>query len=455
LRDPNTHVGYVDAFAGNGALLKNYEKALASFRSAERELVDFENRMAALKEKAELLRHRVDELERAAIRAGELGDLETKICLMENSERIFEALGHVHSTLDDDETGTVASLAQSVKRLERVADVDPRLGVFLSQLEEAELTLRDCADGLRSYVDDFEFDADRLRALQDRRAQLLDLERRYGLDADGLVRARDDWTRELESVTFEDDRRKTLSHRLDDALRKLQREADRLSASRKKSARELDERMTVELEALMITGARFRSDFAYEPNDAGPVRIGGARAAARPDGVDVVRFIVQTNPGESEGPVDEIASTGEISRISLALKKTIHADRDTRPILVFDELDAGVGADLGGVIAKKLLELSAAYQIICITHMPQIAAVGRHHLVVAKRSVKGRTFARVTPVAGDDRRREIARMLGGEKGSDKRVELAGEMLSAGEARNAAGGPEVGPKRGKKQKNVRP
>ena len=153
---------------------------------------------------------------------------------------------------------------------------------------------------------------------------------------------------------------------------------------------------------------------------------------AGPDGADVVRFMVRTNPGESEGPVDEIASTGEISRISLALKQILQNSGGRavgRAVLVFDELDAGIGADLGDVIAEKLLELSARYQIICITHMPQIAAVGERHLVVSKRSEDGRTVAGVSAVAGEERKREVARMLGGREGSDKRIALAGELLA--------------------------
>jgi DNA repair protein RecN (Recombination protein N) len=435
LRDPETHIDYLDAFGGHEDLRERYRGALAAFNKVNDELSDFDRRVALLREKEELLRHRIEEIERARIKRGELDDLETQIRLLENSERIVEALTFVFSTLEGEEDGppgTSDSLARAIRMLTRVADVDPRIATFVSQLQDTELTLRDCAAGVRSYLDGFEFDADGLRAQEQRRSYLLELERRYAAGCDELLDKAAEWSQELEGLAFEDQERGALRKRREGALRSLRGSAKRLRQARKKTASDLDGEMTKGLVDLMIRGARFRVDVGCEPADDGPLVVDGRRAAARPDGGDVVRFMVTTNPGESEGPVDQIASTGEISRISLSLKKVVRRRRGIerhRPVLVFDELDAGVGADLGGVIAEKLLELSDGFQIICITHMPQIAAAAQRHLVVSKHSVGGRTSARVAPVDGNERRREIARMLGGEEGSDKRTALAGELLA--------------------------
>lgn len=435
LRDPATHVGYLDAYGGHDGLLEHYRESLSGFTRAGNELADFDRRVALLREKEELLRHRITEIGRAEIEPGEMKELESSIRLMENSERVVEALAIVHGLLegdDDGADGTTAAVSRAVRGLSRVADVDARLGEFVSQLEEAEVTLRDCADGVRSWLDGFEFDPGRLGAIRDRRSYLFELERRYGMDADDLVARCEKWRRELDSVAFEDEERGELEERRRLAAGALQKAAAGLTRARRKAARELDGEMTRELEALVIKGARFRS--VVEPDLApdGHLEARGKPVNAGPDGADVVRFLVRTNPGEVEGPVDEIASTGEISRISLALKQTLQTGRGRaarRAVLVFDELDAGIGADLGDVIAEKLLELSARYQIICITHMPQIAAVGERHLVVSKSSRDGRTVAGVTTVAGEERRREVARMLGGREGSDKRIALAGELLA--------------------------
>jgi DNA repair protein RecN (Recombination protein N) len=436
LRHADSHIGYLDAFGDHRELTDRYRSALVAFEKAEDALDQFDRRLAILREKEELLRHRIEEIQRAGIERGELKETEAAITLLENSERIFEALGSVFSALeglDEDTGGVTSSLARAGRQLARVADADPRIAAFVAQLEEAELTLSDCANGVRSYLDGFEFDADRLQDLEQRRSYLLELERRYAMSLDELAGKTEEWTRELESLACENQERAVLEAGLDEARVKLRGAAARLRAARKKAGRALDAAVTAELEALMIRGAGFRTEVGYEADDGGVLEVEGRPAAAGPDGGDVVRFVVRTNPGESEGPVDEIASTGEISRISLSLKKAIRTRNDSaqkRAVLVFDELDAGVGADLGGVIAEKLLELSDSFQIICITHMPQIAAAGGRHLVVAKRSDDGRTTAHVTVVEGKDREREVARMLGGEEGSDKRKALASELLAA-------------------------
>jgi DNA repair protein RecN (Recombination protein N) len=451
LRDPDAHVSFVDAFAGNQKPIAAYQDALGSFRNAERTLAEFDRKVATLKEKEELLRHRIEEIDRAAMTEGEMDELESKIRLLENAEKIFEALGFVHEALDDDEAGAGSAVAQSIRRLSGLAKVDERIGAFGAQLEQVEISLRDCADGVRAYLDGFEFDPEYLRSMHDRRSYLLELERRYGVSVDEIVRTREVWADDLESVAFEDEERRALSERVEETAQVLKSAANDLSAARRTAAGELDRRMTSELKALMIAGARFRTEITSAFDKGDTMGIADMSSAARADGADAVRFMVVTNPGEAEGPVDEIASTGETSRISLALRSTIEGDRSggaahrtargetrsrlSRPgggsVLVFDEVDAGVGADLGGVIADKLLELCKRYQIICITHMPQIAAAANRHLVVVKQSADGRTAARVTPAEGDDRRREIARMLGGESGSDKRLALAGELLVEG------------------------
>ncbi|MCK4775961.1 MAG: AAA family ATPase, partial [Candidatus Krumholzibacteria bacterium] len=216
LRDRDAQVGFVDAFAGNHKLVAVYQDALGSFRNAERTLAEFDSKVATLKEKEELLRHRIEEIDRAAMTEGELGELEGKIRLLENAEKIFEALGFVHEALDDDEAGAGSAVAQSMRRLSGVAEVDERIGAFVGQLEQVEISLRDCADGVRAYLDRFEFDPECLRSLHDRRSYLLELERRYGMSVDEIVRTREVWAGELESVAFEDEERRALSQRVEE-----------------------------------------------------------------------------------------------------------------------------------------------------------------------------------------------------------------------------------------------
>jgi len=185
--------------------------------------------------------------------------------------------------------------------------------------------------------------------------------------------------------------------------------------------------MSAELRELMMPGARFRSRIGVVEDRTSALRIDDQPVRFGPGGIDEVVFHVRTNEGEAEGSVADIASSGELSRIALALKKVASVGREGT-VLVFDELDAGVGADLGEMLARKLSSLAERFQIVCITHLPQVAAAARRHLVVAKTTEKSRTYVHVHDVSDRVRVEEIARMLGGKVGSQKRLALAEEML---------------------------
>jgi len=442
LRNAESHVGFLDASAGHGNLLEVYHRALGAWTKTMADLDVFNGRIETLKEKEELLRHRLGEIERAELSDGELDRLGNSIGLMENAEKIFESIRFVSAVVDEDEAGTAQQLAQCVRRIENVSDLDGRVADFADRLKELELALSDCSADMRAYVEGFEFDPQRLQEMRERRAYLLDLERRYDKSVEEIIEKRARWEQDLDGIQYADEERQALVDRLQEANRLLQQSADNLTESRRRAASVLDKKMTRELGGLMMPGARFRTQIDSELRENGPLVAKGKNIAALPDGADVVRFCVRTNRGESEGPLDEIASTGEISRISLALKKAVQKTRGKNGnsgsgngVLVFDELDSGVGADLGGLIANNLLELGAVYQIICITHMPQIAAAGSRHLVVSKTSTGSRTTARVEPVDGKQREQEIARMLGGVEGSDNRLALAAEMLGNNKTRS--------------------
>jgi DNA repair protein RecN (Recombination protein N) len=280
---------------------------------------------------------------------------------------------------------------------------------------------------MRAFLERLEFEPGELERKQERLAHLTDLERRYQMTVDEIVSESEAWRKELGSIEFEDEERSKLRKEKNACLSRLRKAAVKLGESRRKAAEALDKKMTKELGQLMMAGARFRTDVSYEADASSDLVIGKQGVRIGPDGIDRAEFYVRTNPGEDEGALADVASSGELSRIALALKEMVSMGREGS-LLIFDELDAGVGADLGEMIAKRLQGLARSYQIICITHMAQIAARADSHLVVSKRSSGGRTFAEVSAVDGDGRLAEIARMLGGKEGSEKRLALAHEML---------------------------
>lgn len=451
LKFPENHVAYLDQFAGDEQPLGRYREALEQFRVADRELREFDARIALLKEKKELFEHRLGEIERARIVAGEKQKLEEFIRVLDHASEVFESLTEVEKVVFEDDESAVALVGRARARLSRLVHLDARFETFLRELESAEITLKEVASSARAYLDGFEFEPEDLEKKQNRLALLIDIERRYRMPLEQILEESERWKRELGLVEFEDEERAKLAGRREELLGFVRERALQLREVRVKAARELDKVMTRELGGLMMAGARFRTDVSLDEDEAGEVLVDGTRVRVQAQGVDRVEFFVRTNPGESEGPMAEIASSGELSRIALALKEIVssrgagvaarggsgssgnfansgRSGSGCGSLLVFDEVDAGVGADLGEMIAARLHRLAEGYQIVCITHMPQIAAKAVRHLVVGKRTSGGRTFTEVSEVHGDERVSEIARMLGGREGSEKRLALAREML---------------------------
>ncbi len=254
---------------------------------------------------------------------------------------------------------------------------------------------------MRAYLDGLQFEPGDLENKQSRLGVLLDFERRYGKPLEEILAESEKWKSELAMIEFEDEERAKLDAERASRLEGVRDRSRGVERVAEKAAQELDKRMTRELGELMMPGARFRTDVSHEEDASSDLLVDKMRVRMYPHGIDRVEFCVQTNPGEPEGPLAEVASSGELSRVALALKEVVSTGREGS-LLVLDEVDVGVGADLGEMIADRLHRLAKSYQIVCITHMPQIAAKAERHLVAGKTTVKGRTFTEVS--AGERRR---------------------------------------------------
>lgn len=434
LKHARNHVVYVDRFARNSALHSKYATRLAGFKEKETAMREFDRRIAVLKEKQELLEHRVDEIERAALQPDEKANLEQEISLLDNAQEVFDRLGAAMTTLDETEPSALEMVSHERANIVKIAALNDRFQRIAEQLESAEIFIKEAVSDIRSYLDAFEFDPGKLAEMQDRLAFLIAIERRYGKPLVEIMTDQQQWKQELESVVFEDEERRKLLTEVETAATDLRETALELRASRSKAATRLDALMTGDLGQLMMKGAAFRTHIGLAVETGSRLVVDGQPVQAGDDGIDDVRFHVRTNPGEAEGAVADVASSGELSRIALALKSHTSIG-SAGGVLIFDELDAGVGADLGDMIADKLDTLARNHQTICITHMPQIAARGARHLVVRKETVRGRTFTSVGEVNGPPRVNEIARMLGGDD-SAHTVALASELLE-NQARRAS------------------
>ncbi len=432
LRDPATHIQYIDAFADNARERARFDEALAELRRAQAELARFDAEVAAARERRELLAHRLEDVERIAPQPGEKAALETTARVLAYAEKIHAAMAEACASLYDDES----SAASSVGRVERVvgplSSLDPRIAELASFLSQARAALDEAASLARAVIDGLDFDAAEVERLQARLDALTRLEQRYRMETDVLIEQSRGWKRSLEHLEDAGERRRQLSDELSHRAVLVAETGALLTRTRVRAAAELDERVTAELAHLHMRGAVFRTVVAPEPDPAGVVRVDDAGVTVFEDGLDVVRMRARTNPGEAEGGVESMASTGELSRMALVIKSLVVSapSASVGATLVFDEIDAGVGADLGDVLAEKLLALAARHQILCITHMPQIAAKASVHIGVSKETESARTRVKLRRLAGDDRTREIARMLGGDEGSERRQALARELLAS-------------------------
>lgn len=426
LRDPETHIDYLDAFARSTATRARFATALAEWRRAGAELARFDAETARIREKSELFAHRLQEIDRLAPKAGEKAALETSARVMAHAEKMFAMLDEACALLYDSDGAVVTQLAHIKKRAAPMSTVDARVAAIEEKLAQAESLVAEAAETARSLRAGLDFEPDDVERVQERLDALTRLERRYQSTIEEILADRTNWARELDALGDAEGDRAALEKDLARAADDVAAAGVELSALRRRAAAEFDAGVNAALERVMLRGARFRVDMTHASDPNSGVRVDGRGVAVFEHGIDVVRMRVRTNAGEAEGPLEEIASTGELSRIALVLKPLAGGSGTT---LIFDEIDAGVGADMGDVLAEKLLALAGAHQIVCITHLPQIAARGNHHLVVFKETVKDRTRVRVHAALGEERTREIARMLGGSDGSAQRTALARELLT--------------------------
>ncbi len=435
LRDPATHVQFVDAFAKNTRERARYAEALAELKRAQAELARFESEVASARERRELLAHRVDDVDRIAPKKGEKAALEATARVLAHAERIHDAMAEAQALLYDDEASAAAAIGRVAQHVAPLGALDARIAEMAAFLADARAAIDEASARARAVLDGLEFEPADVERLQERLDVLTRLESRYRTDVDALIDQAASWKRSLDELEDAGERRRALA---DDVARRADAVTDAgaaLTRTRARAAADLDRAVSAELAHLHMRGATFRTAVDAQADPSSPVRAGDVPVTVFDDGLDVVRMRARTNPGEAEGGVEAIASTGELSRMALVIK-SLTGSGGAGATLVFDEIDAGVGADLGELLAEKLLALSARHQILCITHMPQIAAKAPVHIGVEKDVEGKRTRVKLRRLEGDERTREIARMLGGDAGSERRLALARELLASAPKRPA-------------------
>ena len=333
-----------------------------------------------------------------------------------NLGRIQENAGAAFAALYDSPESAFALVRLAAKKLEELARIDSSLAAVRESLDPAEIGIRESSYALRDYLSRLEADPGRLNEIEARLSTLDKLKRKYGASVEEILAFLDEVRAQIAAVENAGERMETLRKERTALAAEYEAAATRLTSSRKKAGRDLEKRVVAELGALAMERTVFRVDIAT-----------GEWSGT---GTDAVRFLVSANVGEEPRPLEKVASGGEISRIALALKTCLAAQGAGRT-LVFDEVDAGVGGRAAEGIGRRLKKLAAADQVLCVTHLAQIAGFADHHYVVEKSESRGRMVAAVQELDREGRVREIGRMLSGEKLTTEALKHAEQLLKAG------------------------
>jgi DNA repair protein RecN (Recombination protein N) len=435
LLDPATHIDQLDAWMGESELRARVADAFAAWRTAAAQLdrtqLDDREKQARI----EIASFQLQEIDKVAPSAGEDERLAAERTVLANADRLSRLSSEAYAALYEGETSALVALSAVWKRLADLASIDPRFADYLEQRTAIKSSLEDLAFFLRSYAQDLDASPDRLQTVEDRLAAIERLKRKFGPTLDEVLARRTALQEELASLGASEERAHALEEEERAARARFEREAAILSGKRQASARALSDALASALAELAMPKCRV------------DVRV--ARLATVDDwtraGVDRVEIFLSPNPGEELRPLARIASGGELSRVMLALRTLTTTAGDART-LVFDEVDAGIGGAAADAVGARLQMLARTHQVLCITHLPQIAARAATHFRIAKQVQGSRTTSLMARLDRDEREMEIARMIAGAEVSPKVLASARELLQArseseqdakGETMNAA------------------
>ena len=425
-----THLELLDDFGGITEARRQVSKVYQQLRTLQQERDTLTQTLKAAEREKELLEFEIEELASANLEEGEEEALSTEARVLNNAEKLFESANLVYAQLDGDgEMGfsVLGLLKNSAKTLAKLCEMDESLSGLSERLDSSLYELEDIASQIRQYADTMEFNPMRLAEVTERLELISKFKRRYGNSISEMLAYHAEAVRKLQDLAFGSEKIASLHERIRDTTQEAQQLCAVLSAKRKEVADRLSRLTEKEMRTLGMDKAEFQAYVQPVRDEEGELLMDGKRYAFRANGIDEVEFLIAPNVGSEPRPLAKIASGGEISRVMLALK-TVLVQVDSIPTLLFDEIDSGIGGKVADVVGKKLKELAGFAQVICITHLPQIARFADRHFRVEKKVVDERTLITAKPLTPEERVSEIARMHGGEE-TEIGLAHAREMLS--------------------------
>ena len=419
LFDEENHLRFLDAFADNGALLADYREKFAAVSELRRQIDRMTMDEGEKLRRMETLKYQISEIEKADLKSGEDEVLEQRRKLLQNSEKLSQGLEEASEALlgGDDSDGAAALLAQAAYALSRIARYSDDYTGFQERLTDLKYQVQDIADEVRDSLDELSYSADELETIEARLDIIHRLRRKYGADCDEILAYLDKAQKELDEIEFADDRVEQLKKKLAKQEKQAWDAALALRKNRQEQGTVMAEKILSELSQLDMPRVQFQCRFR--------------ETELTSEGADAVAFYLSANAGEDLKPLSKVASGGELARIMLSMKNVL-AEKGAVDTLIFDEVDTGVSGRAAQRIAEKLKSLASHKQVLCVTHLPQLAALADTHMLIAKSEHDGRTYTTVTPLDRKGRAMELARIIGGTNITETTLKSAEEMLLSGQ-----------------------
>ena len=415
LFDEDNHLTFLDAFADNEAIRADYAEKYEAVSRLRREIDRISMDEGEKLRRMETLKFQIKEIEKAELQPGEDEELETRRKILQNAEKLSDGMDEAVECLygGDDSDGAAGLLAQAEHALARLSRFTDAYAVLHEKVADLMYQVQDAAEEVRDARDDLSYSADELEQIESRLDKIHRLRRKYGVTCADILDYLEKAKKELDEIEFADDHVERLKKKLKKAEKEAWDAAGILRENRRETARSMSGRILTELAQLDMPRVQFEVQFTELDLTA--------------NGADSVAFYMSANAGEALKPMSKVASGGELARIMLAMKNVL-AEKDQVNTLIFDEVDTGVSGRAAQKVAEKLRSVAAHKQVLCVTHLPQLAALANTHLLIAKSERDGRTFTSVTPLDIEGRKRELARIIGGANITETTLKSAEEML---------------------------
>ena len=438
LLHPETHIDFLDDFGGHENLLTEYRQSyqkLSALFSKKRDLKEQEHR---LKEKKNLYEFQIKEIDAVNPQLGEEETLEADLKILENAEKLNTLTSELHQLLSDGESSVHDNLVQARKQIELLNEIDNAFADAAGEAKSAEIIVEELAKFIYAYSAKIEFNPQKLEQIRERLGQFSLLKKKYGGTLESLLEHRKKIGAEFSLAENFEKELAAMESVISDERKVCSDAAQKLTTKRREAAKKIEKAIVASLGELGIANAKFSVSIEHTPlpnnvKNGSPsaidafVRIGKENFEATPKGIDNVEFFLSTNVGEDVKPLVKVASGGEVSRVMLALKSAL-AKSDKIPLLIFDEIDVGVSGRIGQAVGLSLKKLSMLHQLIAITHLPQIAGLADTHFAVEKIEDGKRTTTRLRKLSVDERVREVAKLMSGEKVTEAGLKSAKELM---------------------------